>query len=145
MRLYLDMCCLKRPFDDQSQPRIHLESEAVLALLGAGAEKVEFLRGTALDLENDQNPLVQRAAKVRLWLEALPPLEAPDSTLGERTKELIALGFKSFDALHTASAEVFGAEALCTCDDRFLAAARRHATILKVRVVNPIDLAREIL
>lgn len=33
MRVYLDICCLKRPFDDQSQPRIHLEAEAVLALL----------------------------------------------------------------------------------------------------------------
>jgi hypothetical protein len=51
MRVYLDMCCLKRPFDDQSQPRIHLESEAVLALLGAATEKVEFLRAPALDLE----------------------------------------------------------------------------------------------
>jgi hypothetical protein len=28
--LYLDICCLKRPFDDQAQPRIRLESEAVL-------------------------------------------------------------------------------------------------------------------
>ncbi len=52
MRIYLDMCCLKRPFDDQAQQRIHLEREAVLALLSAPAEKVEFLRGPALDLEN---------------------------------------------------------------------------------------------
>ena len=65
MRVYLDMCCLKRPFDDQSQPRIHLESEAVLALLGAAGEKVEFLRGSALDLENDQNPILQRAPMSR--------------------------------------------------------------------------------
>jgi len=53
MRVYLDMCCLKQPFDDQPQPRIHLESEAVLALLSAAGEKVEFLLGAALDLEND--------------------------------------------------------------------------------------------
>src|SRR5206468_7363573 len=32
---------------------------------------------------------------------------------------------------------------LCTCDDRFLAGARRHASLLRLRVVNPIDLARE--
>ena len=72
-------------------------------------------------------------------------MNAPAVPLADRTKELIALGFKSFDALHLASAEVLGAEALCTCDDRFLAAAARHASLLKVRVVNPIDLAREIL
>ena len=49
----------------------------MLALLGTVPEKVEFLRAAALDLENDQNPLGQRAAKVRLWLEALPLLDTP--------------------------------------------------------------------
>jgi hypothetical protein len=139
------MCCLKRPFDDQSQPRIHLESEAVLALLGAAPGAIEFLRSAALELENDHNPLAHRAAKVRLWLEALPPLNVPDAPLGGRTGELTALGFKSFDALHIASAELLGADAFCTCDDRLLAAARRHASALPVRVVGPIDLVREIL
>jgi len=33
MLVYLDVCCLNRPFDDQSQDRIHLESEAVLLIL----------------------------------------------------------------------------------------------------------------
>ena len=31
--VYLDACCLNRPFDDQAQPRVHLESEAVLIIL----------------------------------------------------------------------------------------------------------------
>lgn len=30
MRIYMDNCCLNRPFDDQSKIRIRLESEAVL-------------------------------------------------------------------------------------------------------------------
>lgn len=33
MKVYLDACCLNRPFDDQTQIRIRLESEAVLTLL----------------------------------------------------------------------------------------------------------------
>jgi hypothetical protein len=32
-RIYLDVCCLNRPFDDWAQPRIRLEAEAVLLLL----------------------------------------------------------------------------------------------------------------
>ncbi len=32
-KIYLDTCCLNRPFDDQTQERICLESEAVLAIL----------------------------------------------------------------------------------------------------------------
>src|ERR1700730_15972415 len=33
MRLYLDVCCLNRPFNDRTQERIRLESEAVLSVL----------------------------------------------------------------------------------------------------------------
>ena len=32
MRRNLDLCCFNRPFDDQSQTRIRLETEAKLAL-----------------------------------------------------------------------------------------------------------------
>src|SRR5438046_1364197 len=32
-RLYLDTSCLNRPFDDQTQPRIQEEAEAVLRIL----------------------------------------------------------------------------------------------------------------
>lgn len=33
MRIYLDVCCLNRPFNDQRQKRVRLESEAVRAIL----------------------------------------------------------------------------------------------------------------
>ena len=33
MKVNLDACCLNRPFDDQTQIRIYLESEAVLTIL----------------------------------------------------------------------------------------------------------------
>ncbi|MBF0290472.1 MAG: hypothetical protein HQM14_21895 [SAR324 cluster bacterium] len=32
MKVYLDNCCLNRPFDDQANLRIHLESEAIKAV-----------------------------------------------------------------------------------------------------------------
>jgi hypothetical protein len=36
MKLYLDSCCYNRPYDDQTQERIHLEGEAVLAIIHRG-------------------------------------------------------------------------------------------------------------
>lgn len=33
IKIYLDVCCLNRPFDDQTQDTIRLESEAVLTIL----------------------------------------------------------------------------------------------------------------
>jgi hypothetical protein len=145
MRVYLDMCCLKRPFDDQSQPRIRLETEAVLSLLEAPTGDIEFLHTAAQDLENDQNPLPSRAAKVREWLRTIQVSDLVDDVLKARIVELMGLGLKNFDAFHLASAEQASAETFVTCDDRLLTAANRHAASLKVRVVNPVDLAREVL
>jgi len=31
-RLYLDVCCFNRPFDDQSQPLIWMETQAILLI-----------------------------------------------------------------------------------------------------------------
>jgi hypothetical protein len=66
--IYLDMCCLKRPFDDQSQPRIRLETEAVLGLLAIESDEVSFVRSPALMLENSFNPIRERASRVEQWL-----------------------------------------------------------------------------
>jgi hypothetical protein len=143
MRIYLDLCCLKRPFDDQSQPRIHLECEAVLALLEG--DVCDFVRTPAQDLENGLNPLPPRQRRVQAWLDTLPILAPADNAIVARTAELLALGFKNFDAFHLASAELTGADVYATCHDRLLAAARRHAAGIRVRVVNPTDLVNELL
>ena len=66
------MCCLKRPFADQSQPRIRLESEAVLSLLAAESTTVDFIHSAALRLENRQHPIVLRAARVDALLDQNP-------------------------------------------------------------------------
>jgi hypothetical protein len=33
LRIYVDVCCLNRPFDNQTQDRIRLEAEAVILIL----------------------------------------------------------------------------------------------------------------
>ena len=43
MRAYLDICALKRPFDDHTQPRIRLEADAVLKSLARSEPKVDDL------------------------------------------------------------------------------------------------------
>ena len=144
MRIYLDICCLKRPFDDQSQPRIHLETEATLVLIKDSSDMLfDYVHVRAHDLENAQNPLPQRAASVRRWLDSIPLTELEDEGLTKRTQELMVLGFKNFDSFHLASAELAGTEVFLTCDDRLLATARRNATSMTMRIVNPVDFAQE--
>lgn len=144
MLIYLDMCCLKRPFDDQSQPRIRLESEAVLALLAAESNEVRFVRSPALQLENTLNPLPLRAARVARWLGHPAPVADPAS-LEIRTRDIMRLGVNGFDALHLASAEAASADVFATCDDRLLGTAQRATQALRVRALGILDLAAEIL
>jgi len=145
MVLYLDICCLKRPFDDQAQPRIRLETEAVLTLLTADVSRISFVRSVAHDLENDQNPIAWRAERVRSWLEALP-LQSPEkSLLVPRTSEFMAHGLRGFDALHLACAEAVGADVFVTCDDRLLAVAKRIGSEIRLRVGELTAVAREVL
>lgn len=146
MRAYLDICALKRPFDDHAQSRIRLEANAVLELLAAPTERVTFVHSRAHDVENSHNPIPWRASRVAAWLEsstALPDPKADD--LVRRTSELMALGFRNFDALHIACAELAAADVFATTDDRLLRLADRHATLLRVRVVDVVTLALEVL
>lgn len=144
LKLYLDICCLKRPFDEPTQERIRLEAEAVLTIVGADHERVAFVRALAQDLENEQNPLTSRAARVRRWLESVSLGTIEEGQLASRTRELMAIGFRNFDALHVASAELSGANVLVTCDDRLLSTARRSRDSIRVRVSDPITIASEV-
>jgi hypothetical protein len=69
MKLYLDVCCLNRPFDDQSQNRVRLEAEAVLSILElAGSGALEIIGSDIIDDELSQMPDNERREKVGLLL-----------------------------------------------------------------------------
>ena len=57
VRVYLDLCCLKRPLDRQEHPVVRLETEAILALLGAPADRVILLRSAVHALESSKEVL----------------------------------------------------------------------------------------
>jgi len=51
-RIYLDACCLNRPFDNQTQERIRLESEAVLLILNRLQQcQAEWIGSGVLEFE----------------------------------------------------------------------------------------------
>ena len=51
MKAYMDVCCLCRPFDDRTQDRIRIESEAVLTILGRCNEDWILVGSDAVDFE----------------------------------------------------------------------------------------------
>jgi hypothetical protein len=65
MRVYLDSCSLQRPLDDQTQPRIRVETEAVLAILAAvQVGDIVLVNSEALEYEMRRIPDDQRRNEV---------------------------------------------------------------------------------
>lgn len=144
MRIYLDLCCLKRPFDLQEQPVVRLQTEAVLSILALPPGTLELLRSQALLLENSLNLNQARRDAVALWLSEAAVIALEETALTARIDELLAKGFKSFDAFHLASAELSGAAAFLTVDLPLLKLAARVSGELRVRVTGPVHFIEEI-
>lgn len=143
-KIYLDVCCLHRPFDDQRQTRIRLEAEAVKLIL-ARVEESQFswITSEVVDDEISQTPDAERALKVKM-LATLAALKIiVEENVIARAARLEQLGFTGFDALHPACAESGGAHIFLTTDDKLLKRADRLTTQLKVRVVNPLSWLQE--
>jgi predicted nucleic acid-binding protein len=143
-KIYLDLCCLKRSFDDQRQERVRREAAAVTAIV----EQAErggwaLVRSPALLVENDANPREDRRLATALWIDGAAIDVAHSDAVATRARELHGLGFGVLDGLHIAYAEAAGARWLVTCDDRLTDLARRQAARLRIGVVNPCDLGTE--
>ena len=66
MRLYLDNCCFNRPFDDQQQLKIKLETDAKLFIQQELLDKkYELAWSYVLDYEIEINPFEERKEKFR--------------------------------------------------------------------------------
>ena len=145
MTIYLDMCCLKRPFDDQTQPRIALETAAVLAILQVVADgRTNAVRSLAHELENSRNPDDRRAKAVGAWLNTLNPIEPTPRAVAAQAERLVTAGFGAMDAYHLAWAHHLEADVLVTTDDGLLSQSRQLADIISIRVLDPIAVAAEL-
>ena len=143
--VYLDACCLNRPFDDQSQLRVRLESESILWLL----KKVEsghwsWTASHVLEWEISQTPDAARRERVAQSLRIAKTIVATTNAILTRAAQLRGLGFKAFDGLHLACAEQAKCDVFLSTDDRLLRLSRRVADQLTIRVENPVDWVLEV-
>ena len=68
MRIYLDCCAYNRPFDDQRNTVVHLETEAKLIIQQMIKDnKLALIWSDVLDYENNDNPFDERSCKIAEW------------------------------------------------------------------------------
>jgi predicted nucleic acid-binding protein len=135
--IYLDNCCLNRPYNDQAAPRVRLEAEAIELILNAVAEgRVKLLWSDTLDTENKQNPFEERRTGIMLWKEIASAVIQDAPSLRERARATAANGIKSLDALHIASAVAGQASHFVTVDDAIL---NKRQSMREIIIASPLE------
>ena len=146
MRIYLDVCCLNRPFDDQAQDRIHLEAEAILTVLNHSRMSGWNIIGSdAIDFEIGKIPDHDKRVKVQILSTLHDTHVKVDAGIEQRAVELNQVGLKALDALHVACAEKAKADVLLTTDDLFMSKATHYKKMLKLSIENPLRWVMEVL
>lgn len=97
-RIYLDVCCLNRPFDNQSQPRIALETQAILSIINqCEIGQWKLMTSAAIDAELNQTPNLERLSNVKTILTIAKIRVVSSQALNSRARELQRLGFTGYD------------------------------------------------
>jgi len=141
MKVYLDNCCYNRPFDEQSDIIVRLETEAKLFIQQKIKENaLELVWSFILDYENSKNPFEDRRERISLWRN----LSKDDCVLSEfiknKAKELeTTLGLKQMDAAHIACALEKKADYFITTDRKIL-----NKQIKDISIVNPTIFVQEV-
>jgi len=144
MRIYLDVCCLNRPFDDQRDDRIRLESEAVLIILERCLNEWRMIGSEVVDYEISKIPDSERREKVGILASLAKEKVILEDEIIERAKEIEKLGIKAMDALHVACAEK-SADVMLTTDASLIKKVKENRDKIKVRVMNPVKFVEEVL
>ena|GEM_PF-567506 len=119
MKIYMDACCLNRPFDDQGQDRIRIEAEAVLSILDyCGSGEWELAASKALDFELAQCPDPVRREKIHSLYGIAQNRLPTTAEVEARSLDLQRQGLALFDSLHVALAEACQQDVLLTTDDK---------------------------
>lgn len=137
MLIYLDNCCFNRPFDDQKQIRIRIETEAKLFIQGQIlAGKFPLAWSYILDYENAANPFPERKETIANWEKRAAVDTGETKTLLDLARKLNTNGIKAKDSLHIASSIVMQCDYFITTD---LFLIRKLANFEEIEVVSPVD------
>lgn len=121
MRIYIDLCVYNRPFDDQSQPRIMLESMCFIVIMSrVPSGDIKIINSFALEYENSKNLKIENRIIIEDMLNISSEYIAYSEKIQKSAEQFENGGIMGMDALHLACAETAKAEYFITCDDALL-------------------------
>jgi predicted nucleic acid-binding protein len=141
----MDVCCLNRPFDNQSQDKVRFEAEAVISILKRCGtdEGWELIGSDIVHLESSKSQDPIKRQKVLLLHSSATSRVKYNEMIKSRAAEFRKHNVKNFDSLHLASAEYANADVFLTTDAQLIKAAARSDA--KIRIENPLNFYMEVL
>ena len=142
MRIYLDMCCYNRPYDDQSSLKVAMETQSkihIQNLIKAG--QYDLIGSYTLDYEVSRNPFeMRRNSIVKFIAENINGYvgEERADILKPMAENIMEQGIKEKDAYHIASAIYAKCKYFISTDIRLL----KFKTD-KIKLVTPIEFVVE--
>ena len=139
MKVYFDVCCLNRPFDDQKQDRIHLEAEAILSILKHIDEgEWVLVSSDAVIYEINKTADAERRERLLSINNSAQSYVVADKTIFERGAVIQEMGFTTYDAMHIACAESVQVDIFLSTDKKLINKALRNKSKLFVAIENPL-------
>lgn len=140
-KVYLDTSTYNRPFDDQTQPKIFLETQAVMIILQMIESRlVSLISSSVLEYKNSRNPALNQREAMSRYLQMAELWQIVDGAIQPRAEQLEYNGLKAVDALHIACAAAASSDYFITCDKRLI----NRCSELSLKVLNPVDFVLEI-
>jgi hypothetical protein len=138
-KIYLDNCCYNRPFDDQAQIKIRLETEAKL-FIQSGIREGRYILvwSYMLDYENSDNPYDEKRISIDPWKEIAQDYCPSSDVILLNGQKIMRHGIKSKDALHIACAINRSCDYFITTDRKLT-----NKKITGIRIINPIEFVTE--
>lgn len=142
MRIYLDMCCYNRSYDNQTQIKISLETQAKLHIQDMIKKgRLELAASYMLRYECNQNPFEMRKQSILDFIDRNMGIFVGierQAAIEEAAGKIMETGIKFKDACHVASAIYSKCEYFISTDKRLL----KYKTN-EIKMVNPMEFISE--
>jgi predicted nucleic acid-binding protein len=140
LRLYLDSCTFNRPFDDQNQLKIKLETEAKLFIQQSILNnKHELVWSYILEYENKQNKFDDRRNAIYDWRNIAKIFCTENDEIIEYAEKLKLKNIRTKDALHIACSVYTHSDYLITTDKQLF-----NLKLDDIRIINPLTFLNEL-
>ena len=140
MRIYLDICTFNRPFDDQNQLKIKLETEAKLFIQqGIIMGNYELVWSYILEFENQLNKFDDRRNTIYDWKSIAKIHCTENEKIIKYAENLKKLNVRTKDALHIACSVYANSDYLITTDKQLF-----NLKLDDIKIINPLNFLNEI-